>query len=176
MHWRNLFRQDSSLAVISRLFSIYGFMALQSELSPLKKLRLVLSTTESADGQFVVPGLSGGELDRQFRNRLDMTKVAKACHDWLDAKADIRAVSLPVPQGLFHVSSPGGNSMAISGSSSFDSVGLGVVPSPGFEMNTCFRSTEETTSLLQWFESIWTNVEATQDVKSAVLKSTSPTI
>ena len=162
-------RRDSSLAVISRLFSIYGFMALQSELSRLGKLRMLLPNYGRENGEFTVPGLSGGQAERQFRNRLNMASVAKGCFEWLNAKADIRAVNLPVPQNLFHVSTPDGESIAISGSSSFDLAGLGVVSSPGLEMNTCFKTSEETASLLEWFETIWANAEVTRDVTSAVL-------
>ena len=36
-------------------------------------------------------------------------------------------------------------------------------------MNTHFTTPSETTSLLNWFDSIWTNPEATRDVKSFVL-------
>ena len=36
-------------------------------------------------------------------------------------------------------------------------------------MNTCFKEPPETKSLLRWFDEIWSNPEATSDVKSAVL-------
>ena len=161
--------KDASLSIITRLFSIYGFQALQSELSSVKGTRLLLPSPDSCSDSFSISGLAGSELDRRFRNRLDIARVARACSDWLDKNAEVRAVSLPVPQNLFHVAMNNGDAIAISGSSSFDSAGLGVVASPGFEMNTCFRSREETKSLLRWFDSIWSNAEATKDVKLAVL-------
>jgi SNF2 family DNA or RNA helicase len=36
-------------------------------------------------------------------------------------------------------------------------------------MNTCFTTATETASLLKWFDSIWSNSEATRDVKTHVL-------
>ena len=70
---------------------------------------------------------------------------------------------------MIHVENPDGKSIAIHGSSPFTSTGLGVIPSAGYEMNTLFSTPTETKGLLDWFDSIWTNPEATRDVKSFVL-------
>ena len=49
------------------------------------------------------------------------------------------------------------------------SSGLGTVRSDGYEMNTCFTTSVETESLLNWFNAIWSNGEVTGDVKPVVL-------
>src|SRR5690606_11621448 len=91
------------------------------------------------------------------------------CADWLEKKADVKAISLPVSQNLFHIQNSNGNSVAIHGSSQFTAAGLGVVPSAGYEMNTLLSTPVETSTLLNWFDSIWHNPEATQDIKAFVL-------
>lgn len=162
----------SVMSMISRAFSIYGYAELASALARVKELRYLLPVHSGKPGdeqQLHDGDLAGPECERQFRNRLDQARVARTCHDWLESVATIKAVNSPVPQSLFHVTDADGHSMAISGSSCFNAAGLGVVASPSFEMNTCFKSPEETSSLLQWFDSIWNDPSATRDVKTEFL-------
>ncbi len=166
--------QDARLAIVSSLFSIYGYRSLEKELSKVQSLRLLLPTLKASreiaenDG-FRLPDPGGGEQDRQFRNALNISQVARDCAKWLQQTTEIRTVTSPVPQNLFHVQNPDGEAIAIHGSSPFTSSGLGFTPSPAYEMNTCFTTPEETDGLLTWFESIWDDVEATRDVKAEVL-------
>jgi superfamily II DNA or RNA helicase len=163
------------VSILSSLFSIYGYSVLKKQLENTDLLRLLIPSndTPNASGNikpFRVAGLTGNEADRRFRNSLNIVETARECSRWLEQKSEIRAVSLPVLQNLFHIKNPDGSTMAIHGSSPFTSAGLGVVPSDGYEMNTCFTTPVETESLLKWFDSIWSNAEATGDVKSFVLE------
>ena len=165
---------DAQLSVLSRLFSVYAFSALRKQLEAARDLRLLVCSGQvppapGPEGDFHLEGLAGGKPDRRFRNSLNLTVLARECAQWLQEKADVRAVSLPVLQNLFHVANPDGSSAAISGSSPFTSAGLGIVPSDGYEMNTCFMTPAETESLLGWFNSIWSNSEATKDIKESLL-------
>ncbi|MBW1795255.1 MAG: DEAD/DEAH box helicase family protein [Deltaproteobacteria bacterium] len=165
---------NAHLSVLSSLFSIYGYSALKKQLARIGVLRLLISSNNASVGSgteqpFRVAGLSGSEADRRFRNALNLPEMARECAQWLQQKAEIRAVSLPVLQNLFHIENPDGSAIAIHGSSPFTSAGLGTVPSDGYEMNTCFTTPAETQSLLKWFDSIWQNPEATRDVKSHVV-------
>lgn len=166
---------DAQLSILSSHFSIYGYSALKRHLGAIRALRLLISSNDKSiesktEQKFRAAGLSGGPADRRFRNSLNMTEIARECTQWLQQKAEIRAVSLPVFQNLFHVENPDGSAMAVHGSSPFTSAGLGAVPSDGYEMNTCFTTPVETESLLKWFDAIWSNPEATGDVKSFVLE------
>ena len=167
-------KADSRLSVVSSLFSIYGYAVLKKQLDRIDTLRLLLpsnnvkSQSSEEKQPIQMEGLTGDEGDRSFRNSLNIAKVARECARWLEKKADIRTVSLPVFQNLFHIENAEGT-VAIHGSSPFTTSGLGFTPSRGFEMNTYFTSPSETTSLLEWFDSIWANPEATQDVKELVL-------
>ena len=166
---------DARLSVVSGLFSIYGYAVLKNQLAQIDALRLLVPSNNAGsmlpgDKQpFQVAGIAGDEGDRRFRNSLNLTEIARECAGWLEQKADIRAVSLPVFQNLFHIENTEGSTVAIHGSSPFTSSGLGFTPSRGYEMNTCFTTPTETESLLKWFEAIWSNSEATVDVKSFVL-------
>jgi chaperonin cofactor prefoldin len=161
---------NSRLSILTILFSVYGYYFLKKQLASAGILRLLLPWNDlpslSIDLRpFWLPGISGGNADRRFRNSLNLAKVARECAEWLQQKVEVRAVSLPVLQNLFHIENPDGSAIAIHGSSSFTSTGLGAVPSNGYEMNTCFTTPGETVSLLKWFDSIWSNSEATRDVK-----------
>jgi len=167
-------KKDARLSMLSSLFSVYGYEALRKELSRVASVRMLLPAGPmmgSDDGldAFRVSGLVGTEVDRRLRNSLELTNIARECADWLERKAEVRAVTIPVPQNLFHVANGDGDAVAIHGSSPFTSSGLGFMPSSGYEMNTCFTTPNETRSLLGWFDSIWNNTESVHDVKAAVI-------
>lgn len=148
---------NARLSILSALFSIYGYSILKKQLARAGILRLLIPSNDTPvntgnEPSFRLAGLAGSKADRRFRNSLNMAKVARECAEWLKRKADVKAVSLPVPQNLFHVENPDGSATAINGSSPFTSAGLGAVPSDGYEMNTCFTTPEETASLLKWFD------------------------
>ena len=162
------------LSILSSLFSVYGYSILRKPLGQADDLRLLIPLNDTRNtpgtGQpFRVTGLAGSDADRRFRNTLNLVEMARECSQWLQKKAEVKAVSLPVLQNLFHIANPDGSAVAVHGSSPFTTAGLGAIPSDGYEMNTCFTTPAETESLLKWFDSIWSNVEATKDVKSFLL-------
>lgn len=160
------------LSVLSALFSVYGYSALRDELESIESARLLLADGQAVGSDasaFRVTALEGTAADRRFRNGLDAAKVARECARWLETKAEVRAVKTPTPLNLFHVHNLEGSDIAVHGSSSFTSTGLGVIPSAGYEMNTAYESAEETAGLLKWFDSIWSDPTAVRDVKAALL-------
>ena len=162
------------LSILSGLFSVYGYSMLKKPLTQAGDLRLLIPlnanrNTSGTDQPFMMPSLAGSDADRRFRNSLNLVETARECAQWLQKKAEIRTVALPVLQNLFHIANPDGSAMAVHGSSPFTSAGLGAVPSDGYEMNTCFTTPVESEGLLKWFDSIWSNIEATKDVKSLLL-------
>jgi len=166
---------DARLSVISSLFSVYGYSLLKLQLDQIEALRLLVPAGNVKAGladshqSFPLAGVVGDEGDKRFRNTLNLTAVARECAAWLEQKAEIKAVSLPVLQNLFHIDNTDGDTVAIYGSSSFTTAGLGFTPARGYEMNTLFNTPAETASLLNWFDSIWTNPEVAQDIKSLAL-------
>jgi len=167
-------QKSSKLSILSGMFSIYGYEALKKQLDSVESVRLLLPSGQGllnpADQQsFTITDLAGGDLDRRFRNSLDITKIARECAEWIEKKTEIKTIPTVVNLNLFHINNPDGTSMAINGSSSFTSAGLGVIPSASYEMNTCLTSPTETGNLLNWFDTIWSDAESARDVKSHVL-------
>jgi hypothetical protein len=141
-------QRDSNISILSTLFSIYGFHALEKQLAHAKSLRLLIPFNDGVAAtkeplSFLINEILGDEADRRFRNRLNVTEISRRCEQWLRENAKIRMVSLPIFQNLFHIENPDRRAMAIHGSSPFTSSGLGVVPSKGYEMNTCFTAMPE---------------------------------
>lgn len=168
-------KANARMSILCTLFSVYGYSALARQLGRAAELRLLLSLSGLApnpgkEGTFYLDSLAGESADRRFRNTLNLPLVARECARWLQQHATIKALSVPVPQNLFHVENPDGSALAVHGSSSFTSTGLGIVPSNGYEMNTCFTSPEETANLLRWFDSVWSEPDSAKDVKSLVIK------
>jgi len=143
-----------TISVVSTLFSLYAYEELKKEISTIDKFCLLVPTLNDEDA--FLTDLSGSHLDRQHRNRLDVTRIARECSDWLQQKGEVRQLPSPVHQNLIHLSnSQKDEQVAIVGSSSFTTDGLGIVPSESHHMNTCFHNNEQTRSLKNWFDDLW---------------------
>ena len=143
-----------TLSVISALFSLYAYDELKKELSKIAKFRLLVPS--HGDGESFLKNLPGNHLDRRLRNRLDVTRIARECSEWLKQKCEVRELPSSVHQNLIHLShAVNDGHLAIVGSSSFTTDGLGIVPSESHHMNTCFRSSDEAHSLIKWFDDLW---------------------
>ena len=142
-----------TLSVVSALFSLYAYDELKKELSKGSKFKLLVPSHGDEDVFF--KNLPGNQLDRRLRNRLDVTRIAKQCSEWVKQKCEVRELPSPVHQNLIHLSHAGSDEhLAIVGSSSFTTDGLGIVPSESHHMNTCFRSSDEAHSLIKWFNNL----------------------
>ena len=172
---RRYLQQDARLSCISSALSVYAFAALQPELACLSDVRLLLAppptpgTGGSQPNAEAIPGLVGSDADRRLRNTLNLAHTARQCAQWLEKRARIRRASSPVPQNLFHIQNPSGQSVAIHGSSNFTTSGLGFAPSNGFDMNTFTDAAEPTQGLLAWFNSIWNDPAVSADAQAGVL-------
>ncbi|MAY74822.1 MAG: helicase [Phycisphaerae bacterium] len=161
---RDSLAPKASLSLLSSRLSLQAFVAMRAEIEQLSDARILIPATTAngtpdESGMHAI-GMLGDVADRRSRNSLECPAAAKAFANWLRTTAEVKSVSVPVPQSLFHVQRAGGG-LAIQGSSTFTSGGLGLAPSAGYDMNTCFTAEEEARSLLAWFDSIWTNDGAT---------------
>jgi ERCC4-related helicase len=169
---RDNLQSGSSLAIIAGLFSIYGFDVLKKELNRVDQVRLLFSKIQNVPGDNLpLPGLNGDAFERRFKNQLNQHQIAKECADWLTKKAEIKRVNNPysVNQNLFHVQKAPGSAVAIQGSSNFTTSGLGFSESDKYDMNMCLTEAESTTALLEWFNGIWNDPGAVEDIKSLIL-------
>ena len=143
-----------TLSVVSALFSLYAYDELKKDLSKVAKFRLLVSN--HADENIFFKKLLGNHLDRCFRNRLDLSRIARECSEWLKHKCEVRELPSSIHQNLVHLSQDNNNEhLAIVGSSSFTTDGLGIVASDTHHMNTCFHNSEESLSLIRWFNDLW---------------------
>ena len=169
---RDNLQAGSSLAIIAGLFSIYGFDVLKKELNRVDQVRLLFSKIQNVPGDNLpLHGLNGDAFERRFKNQLNQHQIAKECADWLTKKAEIKRVNNPysVNQNLFHVQKEQSSALAIQGSSNFTTSGLGFSESDKYDMNMCLTETESTTALLEWFNGIWNDPGAVEDIKALIL-------
>ena len=68
------------------------------------------------------------------------------------------------PQNMFHIDNMD-DAFVIQGASHFTGTGLGEVKSDSFEINMGISDAETTKQLLSWFDAIWNDQKATQDIK-----------
>lgn len=165
----------TKLSVMSGLFSIYGFEALKKELKSVDGARFLLFPTSSnnnGDDVVTFPMLEGDDFELRFKNQLNQMQIAKECSEWLAEKAEVRTARSPQSfgQNLMLANSADGNAVVIQGSSTFTSTGLGYSESNRFHMNMCATDAPSTSAMLDWFEGIWRDPQATKDSKNLLLK------
>lgn len=161
-----------TLSVVSALFSLYAYDELKKELSKVSKFKLLVPCHGDKEG--FLKNLSGNHLDQRLRNRLDVTRVARECAEWLKQKCEVRELPSSVHQNLIHLSNAGSDEhLAIVGSSSFTTDGLGIVPSESHHMNTCFRSSDEAHSLIKWFDELWASGKNSNDFEAILQEALS---
>ena len=158
----------SKLSILSKLFSIYGYAVLRKELNDLPEIRFLLSEW----GDFHLQSLIGSESTRGLINKLDQKRLAHDCAAWLSEKVEARALigQGRISQNLFHVENREQCSFAIQGSSDFTATGLGQVKSDIYLMNMGVSDDEGTGQLLDWFNNIWSDGNAVQDIKDDLTK------
>ena len=172
--------EGSTISVVSEFFSLYAYGELKKELSKVSEFKLLVST--HGDKESFLRNLPGNHLDRCLRNRLDVARIARDCSEWLKQKCEVRELPPSIHQNLIHLSHANSdNNMAILGSLSFTTDGLGIVPSESGHIDTCFRSFGEEDSLIKWFDGLWSsgknsdNFEATlQDALALVYSDKTP--
>lgn len=160
-------QRTSKLAVLSGLFSIYGFSALKKELSNLDESRLMLSRWDDAS----LHALAGVPQETRLKNKLHQNHEAKECAAWLKKHVQVRALTGKMtfpPQNMFHVQN-GEDAFTVQGGSHFTATGLGVIKSDSFEINMGISDRDTTKQLLQWFDTIWNDSQATQDIRSELI-------
>jgi hypothetical protein len=130
--------RNDRLSLLTNAFSVYAYNAMRQSLGRVSEVRLLVPETGSpaatAREPFRVNGLTGSAADQSLRNKLDLSRLARDCAEWLEQHAEVRAVTSKIPQNLFHVANENGNAVAIHGSSTFTTSGMGITPSEGFDI------------------------------------------
>ena len=161
--------ENSQLAVLSSLFTIYGFATLHKELSKLSNSRLLLTDWQDQTLQSLI----GTEAEVRFTNQLNQRRIARECAEWISGKVEVKASqeTHQSSQNLIHLIPNGSsNHFAVHGSAVLTPTGLGEIRSNGFQMNTGISDTETTQQLLSWFDNIWSDESTTRDIKKELVE------
>ena len=157
----------STLSVVSVLFSLYAYDELKKDLSKVSKFKLLVPS--HGNETFYLKSLLGNHLDRRFRNQLDVTRVARECSKWLRQNCEIRKYSSPVNQNLIQLSHTDSDEhLAIVGSASFTTEGLGIVPSESHPMNIYLWNPDEVHKFIKWFDDLWNSGGNSTDLETIV--------
>ncbi|MEZ5492352.1 MAG: helicase-related protein [Gammaproteobacteria bacterium] len=161
--------EGSKLAVLSSLFTIYGYAALKKELGKLSDSRLLLTDWQHQTLQSLV----GTEAEVRLTNQLNQRRIARECAKWIRGKVEVKASREPhqSSQNLIHLMANGsGDHFAVHGSATLTPTGLGEVRSNGLQMNTGTSDAETTQQLLAWFDGIWSDDSSATDIRNDVLE------
>ncbi|HNP50532.1 MAG TPA: helicase-related protein [Nitrosomonas nitrosa] len=161
--------ENSQLAVLSSLFTIYGFATLHKELTKLSNSRLLLTDWQDQTLQSFI----GTEAEVRFTNQLNQRRIARECAEWVRGKVEVKASqeTHQSNQNLIHLMPNGSsNHFAVHGSATLTPTGLGEVRSNGFQMNTGISDAETTQQLLSWFDNIWSDESTIRDIKNELVE------
>jgi len=166
--------EGSKLAILSSLFTIYGYASLKKELSKLSNSRLFLTDWQEQSLQSLI----GSETETRLINQLDQKRIARECSSWLKeerrgSKVEVKASKLlqQTSQNLLHLGGNDANeSFAIHGSATLTPTGLGEVRSDSLQINTAITDLETTKQLLSWFDSIWADEANARNIKNELIE------
>ena len=158
--------EGSKLAVLSSLFTLYGFSSLKKELSKVDQTRLYLTDWQEQGLQSLI----GTTHEVRLLNQLDQKRVAAECAKWIRGKIEVKAsLTKQVTQNLIHLQSKQ-VSFAIHGSATISPIGLGDIGSNSLQMNMGLTDTESSQQLLTWFDSIWADEINSKSIKKELIE------
>ena len=163
--------------LVSAYFTIYGYEALQHELSGLKDVRFLfgdpVSVGELDPGEKAAKSFDLSEKGLSPNHELQQKHLARQCAEWVKSKrVKIRSISQSnfLHGKMYLTESRAADGIAVVGSSNFTRSGLGCGQSANVEINLATSSEEVRADLRQWFDDIWADTELTKDAKQDVLK------
>lgn len=161
---RNSLHPAANVDVASTAWSLFAYDELRSQLAGVNRARVLLPVASKIPLQF-----SGSEADRPYRNGLRLRAIARACADWIEAKAAVRYADSILPQSALIVSGEGTAGKAITGTCSFTTEGLGLAPGSQLALIQASESDDELKLFSAWFNANWDSLPATVDAKTDLL-------
>ena len=159
-----LLKPGSSMDMATSSLSLFSFAELLNELASLQKSRLLLPS-DVHDLQ-----LFGTEHDRAARNRLQARWLSLRLAQWIQSKAEVRQVNGAIPQGAAVLHNEDAiPQLAIVGSFSFSTDGLGMTPGNPLNLIQASESAEESRLLSQWFDGQWNSIKEQPEAQEALL-------
>jgi hypothetical protein len=157
-------KPGSQLDVVTPSLSLFAFSEMQSALSSLKRVQMVLPLE---DGGL---GFLGCEADRAARNQLRMRWLARRCAEWVAEKVELRRAKGSVPQGVAVLRDAKAiPQQVILGSFSLSTDGLGITPGNPLNLIQGSETADEARMLSQWFDMQWNALPAQAQAKATFL-------
>jgi hypothetical protein len=164
---RKVLASGSTFDIASGRFSLLAFSELRDLLAKVDRARVVLSPGANADY-----GLQGSDLDRAFRNRLELRWLASQSAKWFADKAEVKIVAKALPQSALITGHPEANRRsAIVGGCSFTTDGLGLTPGNEFSLVQSSETADDWAMLGGWFEAQWNSLAADPQVKASLIET-----
>ncbi len=157
---------DGRLDVVTPDASLFALRELHAFLDALAGCRVVIGSTAPS-----AQALLGGQGDRPRRNQLDARALARSTAQWLSERAEVRASTGAVSQAALILSAPHGASLAMTGTCSLTTTGLGITSSGDLSLVQATESMSEAEHLAQWFEALWNSLPANDDARRALLEA-----
>jgi SNF2 family DNA or RNA helicase len=161
---RRAISHGTSIDLATPAWSLFAFDELRDLLSAIKQVRLLLPSGNSAQLE-----LAGSAEDRPHRNSLRLRASARACADWIEAKAAVRSVTGILPQSAIITAVNGKANKAITGTCSFTTQGLGLAPGSQLALIQSSENDLEIGPFAAWFSAIWDSLPGTQAAKGELL-------
>ena len=162
--------------LVSAYFSIYGYEALQHELSGIRDVRFLFgdpaSVGELDPGRKAPKSFDLSEKGLAPNQELQQKHLARQCATWIKSRqVKIRSISQSnfLHGKMYLTQSAEAGGVAVVGSSNFTRSGLGCGTSANLEINLATSHAETCAELQKWFDALWADKELTKDVKQDVL-------
>jgi hypothetical protein len=174
---REQLKSGSAVSIVSAYFTIYAYAALQDELDAIGSLRFLFG--EPRFVRSIDPDKTRNKAYRieenglKLANRLEQSRMARACADWIRNKVEIKSIRQAnlLHGKMYHIANPGGVEEAILGSSNFTVSGLGLGNgNNNIELNLVVDGRRDRQDLLNWFDELWNNEKLVEDVREQVLE------
>ncbi|GAK51876.1 helicase domain protein [Candidatus Moduliflexus flocculans] len=176
---KDVITEHSDVSIVSAYFTIYAYHSLKAQLDSIDTLKFLFGEPtfiKALDPEKVTARdfkIEDDTLVIPLERRLTQKTLAKACAEWLQAKAEIRSMVKPnfLHGKLYHITQHSGIEKALAGSSNFTVHGLGLGGSKNIELNLIVDSDRDRQELKSWFDAIWNDQTGlVEDVKAEVLK------
>lgn len=92
---------SSSLQLATPAFSLFAFADLRDLLEKIGSCRMILPKVNGG-----ALGLTGADVDRSFRNCLQVRSLARECSAWVGKKVELRCAPTLLPQSLLITGKP----------------------------------------------------------------------
>ncbi len=169
---RSKLSAEDRISVLSGLFSIYAFEALQQELSAVQQVRFLLTNVQVAgfrptDVAVAEPlRVNGTPFETLLRNKLTQSAVARKCAEWVQSKVEVRQLNASTAEAWF-LADKGSAAFAMRGAP-FTAEALGMVPSKNLSMISADEGTV-VAEFVEQFNELWESPEYSSDLKDELL-------